>query len=281
MTETVREYTPDSNLRDGFLKSWVKMVSRLSESRWLIWQLFQRDLKAVYKQSFIGVFWIFLMPLIALTTFILLNNSGILTVGEITAPYPLYALLGLSLWQIFSAGLVAATNSVTSAGQMIKKINFPMESLVFASVAQALVTFAIQGTAVLVLFAYYPTAPTPYILLAPVAAIPIIALTLGIGFITSLINGVTRDLEKAIGAIVSFLMFVTPVMYAKPAYGILAAAAAVNPLYYLVEVPRSLILTGATTHLNEYVLSTIVALAVFLAGWRTFYLTQTRITERI
>ena len=217
----------------------------------------------------------------ALMTFMALNSAGVLSVGDIKTPYPLYALIGLLFWQIFAAGLAAATNSLTSAGQMIKKISFPMESIVFASMAQALVAFLIQTAAVFALFAYYRVAPTAYILLIPLAALPIIALTLGIGFIFSLINGITRDLEKVTGVIVNFLMLMTPVMYAKPQQGILGAASTYNPMYYLVDVPRNLLLTGTTDQLNGYVLSALAAVAIFLVSWRIFYITQTRITERV
>ena len=81
------------------------MFSEIKNSKWLIFQLFLRDVKSMYKQSFIGVFWTLIIPFFALGTFIVLNSSGIITLGDINAPYPIFAVLGLAFWQIFSTGI--------------------------------------------------------------------------------------------------------------------------------------------------------------------------------
>jgi len=59
-----------------------------------MYQLFKRDILAAYKQTFIGIFWALLLPLISVGVFIVLNSSGIFKAGDINIPYPLYAMLG-------------------------------------------------------------------------------------------------------------------------------------------------------------------------------------------
>jgi len=127
------------------------MFSELKNGRWLMFQLFLRDIKSMYKQSFFGVFWTLIIPFFTLGTFIVLNSSGIITLGDINAPYPIFAVLGLAFWQIFSTGIVACTNSISNAGNMITKINFSRETLVFASMGQAIIACLIQIVVVFLL----------------------------------------------------------------------------------------------------------------------------------
>ena len=71
--------------------------------------MFLRDIKSMYKQSFVGVFWTLVIPFITLGTFVLLNRSGVFSLGDIDVPYPIFAILGLAFWQIFSAGIIATS----------------------------------------------------------------------------------------------------------------------------------------------------------------------------
>lgn len=277
----IQVYAPDNAIRNGHIKCLKSMYSNVKKSRWLIWQLFLRDLKAIYKQSLLGVFWTVITPFIALITFIILNNSGILSIGEINIPYPIFAILGLSFWQIFATGIIGSTNSMTSTGGMIKKINFSKEVLVFASMAQSLIAFLVQIVIVISLFIYYGYSPSIFIVLVPVLIIPMILFTLGLGFIFSLLNGIIRDLGNLIGSIITFIMFVTPVMYTKPKTGLLGLFTKFNPLYYLVDVPRHLILTGNFSERLGFFLSVCLSFFLFFTCWRIFYLTETRIAERI
>ncbi|MCC6347511.1 MAG: ABC transporter permease [Nitrospirales bacterium] len=279
--ETVTTYEPDNSLRKGYLSVFGEIVTELRENRWLMYQLFRRDFLALYKQSLLGALWAFIAPLAGMALFLLLNRSGIFLVGEIEAPYPLYAVLGLSFWQLFATGIVAGSNSLVKAGSMILQINFSRKSLVLASSGQAAVSFLIQFALVLALFALYGIAPGIGILAVPLAVIPIMLLTLGMGFISALLNALVRDTGTVLSMLVTFLMFLTPVLYTKPKDGLLLRITEYNPLYYLVSGARDLVLTGALAEQEGYFLSALFSVGVFLAGLVVFHLTETRITERI
>jgi len=196
-------------------------------------------------------------------------------------PYPIYAILGTALWGVFATGLVASSNSLVLAGTMITKINFSKKALVIASMGQALLAFGIQMCLVLVLFVYYHFTPSPAILLIPLLIIPVVLFTLGLGFVLSLLNGVVRDVGNMLAIVVTFLLFLTPVLYAKPTTGVLATLSNYNILYYLVSVPRDLILLGTSSYLKGFLLSSAVAFFVFLLFLAVFHLTETRVAERV
>jgi len=281
MTETIVTYEPDNSLKKGYLSIFSEIFNELKKNRWLTYQLFKRDFFAVYKQSFIGVLWALIIPLVSVGTFIVLNQSGVFTIGDINVPYPIYAILGMAFWQLFATGLVASSNSLVAAGSMITKINFSKKSLVIASLGQSIVSFLIQFVLVSILFVYYWIAPSIAILLIPITIIPIMLLTLGLGFILSLLNGIVRDIGNILTVLMTFLLFLTPVLYAKPTTGILATVTNYNPLYYLVSVPRELILMGTISEWKGFLIASIISVIIFVLCLVVFHLTETRVAERI
>jgi lipopolysaccharide transport system permease protein len=280
-TEKITTYEPDNSLRKGYRFIFGEIFNELKKNRWLIFQLFKRDFFTIYKQSFIGVLWAVVIPIVSVGTFIVLNQSGVFAIGDIDVPYPIYAVLGMAFWQLFSTGLIASSNSLVSAGSMITKINFSKKSLVIASTGQAIVSFLIQIFLIVILFVYYGLKPNIAILLIPITMIPMMLLTLGLGFILSILNGIMRDIGKIIVVLMTFLMFLTPVLYAKPTTGILATVTKYNPLYYLVSVPRELVLKGTISEWKGFLIASIASFIIFIICLIVVHLTETRVAERI
>ena len=268
-------------MKKGYINIFSEIYRELKDNKWLTYELFKRDFLTIYKQSFVGILWAFIIPLVSVGTFIVLNRSGIFDFGDIAVPYPIYAILGMAFWQLFSTGLIASTNSLTKAGDMLVKINFSKKSLVIASMGQSIVSFLFQLSLVTILFIYYGFTPSIAIILVPILLIPILLLTLGLGFILSLLNGVMRDIGNLVSMLMTFLMFLTPVLYAKPTTGILAKLTTFNPLYYLVSTPRELALMGTISEWKGYLISTLFSIIVFVLCLIAFHLTETRVAERI
>lgn len=274
-------YEPDNSLKKGYFRLFGEVISEIKSNRWLTYQLFRRNFFSVYKQSFVGILWVIILPVANVCVFAILNNSGIFNFGEINAPYPLFALSAMLFWQIFASGLGTCGNSLVSAGDMITKINFSKKSLLFAAVGKTILSFFIQLVMIGVLFLYYKIMPNIGILLLPIVILPVIFLTLGLGFLVAAINAIVRDIGRILPMAITFLMYLTPVLYAKPKIGILAHATKYNPMYYFVSGGRDLILTGKISEINGFIYSTIFSIILFLGAMLVFHLTETRIAERV
>lgn len=277
----IRVYEPDQAIKKGYLSMLREIFQELSVNRWLIVQLFLRDFSSVYKQSLFGLLWPILIPILSVGTFMIMNRSGVLDIGKLDMPYPLFAILGLSLWQIFARGITAGANSLVKAGPMITRINFSRKCLVIASFGQVLVFFCTEFLLCLVLFVAYGLVPTPYILLLPVLVLPMLWLTLGLGLVLAVVNGIIRDIAHILTMGVTFLMFLTPILYQKPKTGLLAQLTEYNPFYYLVAFPRDLILQGKGFLWPGYVAVGCLSLVFFLFCLVLFHLTESRVAERI
>jgi lipopolysaccharide transport system permease protein len=281
MSETVKTYEPDNSLKKGYMQVFREIFHEIKVNRWLIYQLFRRDFLTGYRQSFFGILWAFIIPLVSVGTFILLSQSGLLAVGNISSPYPIYALFGLAIWQLFSTGLAAGSSSLVQAGSMISKINFSKKSLVIASMGKTLVAFLIQLALVFGAFVVFGFVPRIGILLLPLLILPMVLATLGLSFIFSLLNGIIRDFGSLLAILTTFLLLGTPVLYGRPSTGMLSQVTMYNPLYYLVSVPRDLALVGSTSEWFGFLISSGLGIFAFFLSLVTFHLTETRLAERI
>jgi lipopolysaccharide transport system permease protein len=277
----IQVYSAESIYKKGLFNIFKEMIFNLIEQKELIWQLFLRDFKVRYKQSLLGWAWIFLMPLITMGTFLLLNISGVIRIGEIPVPYPIFGLLGFSLWQAFSNGWPVLTRSITSGGALISQVSFPREVLVIAPIGQIIVDFLIRLSLVLLVYLIYGLSPSIYFLFFPLYLLPIFLLTLGLGFLTAILEVIIRDTQNFINVGVSFFLFLMPIMYTMPEKGFLAKVNRYNPIYFLIDTPRSIIISGTIKNPLEFLLASILAFLVFLIGWFIFYISQTKLAERI
>ncbi|MDZ7586964.1 MAG: ABC transporter permease [Patescibacteria group bacterium] len=258
-----------------------QMTRELLAARELIWRLFLRDFSAKYKQSLLGLAWIIILPLVGVSTFVVLNASGIFKAEDLTVPYVIYGLLGISLWQVFSSGWSTITNSLVSAGSFIVKINFSKEALVISSFGSALVEFFVRIILLLILFLFYGELPSFFILLLPFLILPLVLLTLGLGFITSLLNAVAKDAQTIINVLLGFFLFFMPIMYTTSPSSLIYRLNRYNPVYFLISVPRDLVLFGQTNDLIPFIYSSLMALIVFFVGWIIFYKAQSKIAEAV
>jgi lipopolysaccharide transport system permease protein len=271
-------YTSDKSGKKG-LGIWKDMFRELVKSKELITRLFLRDLTSRYKQSLLGHLWVVINPFVAIGTFILLNRAGILNIGHTDIPYPLFALIGLSVWQLFAGGIMIASHSILSAGGMISKVNFPREALVFSAMGQVIFDFLVRFCLIILFFIVFKFVPTWGILLFPFALIPLILLTLGCGMILSIINTIIRDTASIVSIFITFLMFLTPVLYPVPVR--FSRVFKFNPLSPLIVTPRDLIAYGHILHPIGFWIMSVVSVLVFLVCWQIFHLAETKLPERL
>ncbi len=285
MKHTKITYTPNGPVVEGIggpFRTTRLMWRELVSARELVWRLFLRDFSAKYRQSALGVVWAVIMPLVTIGMFVAMNRSGIFIIGDVGVPYPLYAIIGITVWNLFSVGLVASTNALVGADVMVVKINFPKVALILAATGQSLVEFLIRMVLVGFAFIWYGITPSlDGLVICLICFVPLYLLMTGIGFVMSLVAGVVRDIANLVNIVLLALMLVTPILYPLKGASLLASANVWNPFNYLVNVPRDFLISGHTEYFNEFVSASFLSAAVFYAGWRLFYLAQTKIAERI
>lgn len=278
MKETI--YSPKAHLDFRWMVV-RKMVGGLVQSRGLTWRLFVRQISSRYRQSVLGYFWAVIPAIATVVTFTFLNRSEVLSIGETNIPYPAYVLLGMTVWQLFSNGITSTASSVSTAGDMIKKVRFPYVSLVLAAFGQSVLDFLIRLALLIAVLAWFRVEIAVTVLWTPLILLGLSVLTVGCGFLLALVNAVFRDIGNALGTLMTFAMFITPVVYPPPTSWPAVLINYVNPVSPFIIAAQDLTTRGYLTHPEALGVGCAVAIVVFLAGWRTFHVVMPRVVERV
>jgi lipopolysaccharide transport system permease protein len=92
--------------------------------RELFYFLAWRDLLVRYKQTFVGVGWSLIRPLLTMLVLtVVFGKLGKMPSGGM--PYPLLVLCGMLPWQFFSGAMSESGNSLVSSSNLITKVYFP------------------------------------------------------------------------------------------------------------------------------------------------------------
>ena len=199
-------------------------LAQLPKYRGLIQSLVARELKARYRGSALGLFWSFGNPLLLLTIYSIVFNYFQPPRTDIQ-PYALFLCCGLLPWTWFSSSLIESSNSLLSAGNLIKKVLFPAEIMPIVSVLANMVQFLI-GLPILVGFLIYyayfdPSAViTPRVALHPgeLVWLPLVVLvqlvlTMGLAFVLSALTAHFRDVRDILTNLLTLWFFATPIIY--------------------------------------------------------------------
>ncbi|MEH6518293.1 MAG: ABC transporter permease [Halioglobus sp.] len=238
----------------------------IRDARALAWVLFSRDVKAQYRQTYLGYFWAFVPPLAASLTFIFLQSQGIVTVDTGGVPYPAFAMIGTLLWQVFVESLLSPSQNLMSAKSMLVKINFPREALFLSGVYLIVFNFLIRLVLLAAVLLYWQIPFSSSIFLFPLAVLALMACGFAFGLMIAPTGALYGDVSKAIPVMAQFWMLLTPVVYPPQTAGIAAYLTSWNPVSPLVVTAREC-LTGQALSMIEpfWIVFGVSLLVVFLA----------------
>ena len=272
-------YEPESRIKHP-VRLIKQMWYDLLASRELAWQLFQRAIQAQYRQSIFGIIWIFLPPLVTALGLTVLKKTNVLDVGETPIAYPVFVALSMTLWQTFIQTFTSVMGAARSAKGMLTKLNVPPEAFVISKLAQILFNFVIQLIPIVFMFIWFKVPVAWTIILAPVAFIHLVMLGTGMGLILSPFSCLYGDVNRGIGFVNRFWIFVTPVIYPQPTEGLWGILVAINPVTPLLVTTRYLITTGKITNLTGFWITSDIALITTFVGWIFYRLSLPFLVER-
>lgn len=275
-------YRPNQRHDLGFFETWAVMSKNIINSRELIWQLFKRDFFATYKKSFIGITWVFLAPIMGIVSWVFLNMTGMLRPGDVGVPYPVYVLVGTSMWGLFIGFFNSGCATLSSGQTLVMQVKYPHEALLFKQTAQHLAGFTITFFINIIVLLLFGITPSWKIVFFPFVMLPLFFLGAGLGLITSMISVVAVDISRIINMGMTLLMYATPIIYSdRVENDLVHTMVKLNPLTYLVCSVRDIILYGRLYEPVGYIVCTTLAMIIFLISWRLFYISEDRIIERM
>jgi len=171
-----------------------------------------RDVSVRYKQSFVGIGWAIIQPIMTMIVFtIIFGNFAKLPSDGI--PYPIFTYCALLPWNYFARSLGDSSDSLVGSSQLITKVYFPRLVLPLSRVFAGLVDFSIGFVILIGLMFWYRISPTVGLLLLPLFLLIAMIAALGGGLWLTALNVKYRDVKFVVPFVIQFLMYASPVAY--------------------------------------------------------------------
>ncbi|MEO1617534.1 MAG: ABC transporter permease [Planctomycetota bacterium] len=245
-------------------KLLAEVFRDLYEFRGLVWVIFRRDLKAQFRQSYLGYVWLFLPPLLTTAIWFFLSRQNVITVPDTGTPYPLFVLTGSVFWQTLVRLLQNPLASFRSGRSVFTKLKVPPEAFIAAGTLRAIFEMFIYLIVLAPALFYFQVNPGATILLLPIVLVALTVFGTAIGLLLVPVGSLYSDIEQGIPLVMGFLMYMAPVVYPPPENGLAGEVIRWNPATPLLMAGRDALTTGETDYLFSAMLLVPVSLLVIL-----------------
>jgi lipopolysaccharide transport system permease protein len=228
-----------------------------------------KDLKVRYKQTFFGVTWALLQPLVAVLIFTLVfGRAAHLPTNGV--PYAVFAYTGLAIWLYFTTAVSGAAQSLVDNRDLVSKVYFPRLLAPMAAMLPGLVDLAASLPMIAVFLAVWSVAPGYQILLLPLWVLAALVAALGVGLLLAGLNVRYRDVRFALPFLLQVWLFASPVVYTiSLIHGGWRYVYALNPMASIVTGFRWSVAGGTAPGPEAFVSAGVVALTL-VAGFVYF-----------
>ena len=250
--------------------------------RELIYFMTWRDLKVRYKQTLLGVAWAVIKPFMTMVVFTIFFGN-LAKMSSDGLPYAVFTLTALLPWELFTAALNQASQSLVKSSNMITKVYFPRIILPLSSILAGLVDFLIAFVILLLMMWYYHITPTPAVWTLPLYLLLALVTALGVGLWLAALNVLYRDINYITPFLTQFWLFITPIVY--PVSNIpekWRMLYAINPMTGVVEGFRwALLGSQASAPTGMLAVSSGVAILLLVSGLFYFRRTERRFADMV
>lgn len=279
MTLQSRVYQKENNQELSVILK--KSLADIYNSRFLAHQLAKRDIRAQYRQSYLGIIWAIITPLATAFVWVFLNATGTIQLTDTGAPYPVYAFSGTLIWSIIKDAIVAPTSSTNAAKGIMSKINFPKEALILSGIYKLLFNSSVKIILLMVFVFAFGIGWHSSLVLFPLAILGAILFGTTLGLFLTPIGMLYQDVGKIVSVGLGLLMYVTPVVYSIPNDGIMKTIMEWNPFTPIILTTRDFVLGAEPMYLTYFLVLLLISVPLFLVGLLFYRISIPIIIERM
>lgn len=260
------------------------------ENQILLREMVKTDFKLRYQGSLIGHMWSILKPLLLFAVMYLVFVR-FLRFDDGTPHYAVSILLGMVTWNFFTEATSMGMMSIVSRGDLLRKLNFSKEIIVFSSVAGASINYAINLLVVLT-FALISGVPFSWSILVIIPLFfELVLFATGVAFILSTLFVKYRDIGPIWEVFLQAGMYATPIIYSltfiiQRGQETVAKFMMLNPIAQIIQDLRHYIIYSGSMTIRDLVANpAIVAIpyvlpvVVFTIGYAIFTKNAKRFAE--
>jgi lipopolysaccharide transport system permease protein len=251
------------------------LIRTLWTHRGLLRLLIKREIAFRYQGSMMGMLWLLLNPLLMLCiyTFIfrVVFKARWGDSGDSKTEFALVLFIGLLIFNLFADCIQRAPLLIINNMNYVKKVIFPLEILPWVIFCAALFHFAVGLAVWLLVFMVLHGLPAWTAWLLMVVLLPLAGFAIGSAYLLATLGVCCRDTSHIITILTTILLFLSPIFY--PVSGLperYQALVYLNPLTWVVEQARGLLLAGETPQVSAVLLATTGSLAMLWFGFSVF-----------
>jgi lipopolysaccharide transport system permease protein len=212
---TIMDSAPAATAYDRVIRPRRGLVAINLRELWRYRELFLflswRDILVRYKQTYVGVAWAALQPLLmmAILTFVFRFLGGFKSPDS--SPYEILVFAGLLPWQFFANAMTESSNSLVASERMITKVYFPRLIIPASSVMSGMVDFLISVLILAALMIGFGLPARINLLLLPVFFLVAVLAAFAVGLWFGALNVRYRDVKYVVPFMVRMGLYVSPV----------------------------------------------------------------------
>ena len=247
----------------------LKVFKNLYNYRELLKTNVKKEIRGKYKNSFLGVLWSFLNPLLQIVVYAVVFQLILKNTKE---NYAIFICCGLIPWTFFSSAISRAAFTMVENGNIIKKVYFPREILPISIVTSEAVTFLISTLIIIGFVVFGGIGISKYIIFYPLVLLAQYLLLIAISFIVSSISGVVLQL----------LFYATPIVYAAEAIpDNFKWMLNINPMTYVINAYRDIFYNQTMIDVVPLLILIAVSIVACIIGYLIFNKLQKGFAEQL
>ncbi len=253
---------------------YIKLFSEIFRERELLYILAKRDISIRYKQTYLGIIWAIIRPVLTMLVF-LFAFKNVAKINDISGfPIQLIIFSGVIFWNLFANTFQAVSNSILANHNLVSKVYFPRLIIAFSSIAVSLFDFIIGLIVYIILSLFLIQTLSFTLLLLPFAVLLLLFFSIGLGLLFCSFSIKYRDLLQMIPLIVQYGFFVSPIVYTAQSLQIsnwFNVYALINPLVGIVEYARTILIPNYEVKSADFIyLSITTCIITFFVGIYVF-----------
>lgn len=251
----------------------------------LLAELTRKNIKLKYRNSWLGIFWSFLQPLLNMIVLSVVFAGIFGRNSKYIVCYPVYLFSGRLVFDFFNTATRQAMTSFRRNALIIKKVYVPKYMYPLSSIFSTFVTFSISLICYVCVWIFFKLtgisggaglALTWHVVLFFIPMFLVLIFSTGVGLILSVMCVYFRDIEYIWDVALRLLFYMVPLLYPleKITTPWMVTVIKLNPLYSMIELFRQSVLYGIDMSwkllLYGFVTSMVtLVVGVLLFNWKS------------
>lgn len=259
-----------------------KELATYAKYKYLLIELIRKNIKLKYRNSWLGMVWTFLQPLLNMAVLAMVFTNIFGKSEDNVVCYPIYLLTGRLVFEFFTQSTKKALRSFRENASIVKKVYVPKYMYPVSGVLSNFVTSSISFAVLLAVTLLFKLTGWSngsaialgwHLILIIVPLVILLIFSVGVGLILSTLAVYFRDIEYIYDVFCTLLFYMMPVVYnvGRIENRIVNLIIRIDPLYSITEMVRQCVLYGELVSWQAILYSLCWALLTLGLGVFIFY----------